>query len=254
MSAAVITCGESTEGEFDLRLRCPPWSEAIAVDSTQSQDDGSIVIRRHWRPGMTVRVSFETRRGLEVREGGAGITIGSAGNPVGAVRSGPWVFAMREEEMGEFGLRPESIAVEVAEADDVSRTCLRLPANADRLIAVHSNAALSPGSAGLSFQIYLDGALVYDSGTYKAESFSNFVEAPLGGARTVSLEIRSPGSDVAVASGRWRDVRIITGDGNITFLDGAFKAGGGQCASAGPSTGSAGGRRSDPWPTALSKP
>ncbi len=228
MRAAVITCGGSTEGEFDLQLRCPPWSEAIAVDSAQPQADGSIVIRRRWRPGMTVRVCFETRSGLEVREGGAGITIGFAGNPVGAVRSGPWVYGMREEEMGAFGLRSESIGVEVAEGDDVSRTCLRLPPNADRLIAVHSNAALSPGSAGLSFQVYLDGALVYDSGTYKAESFSNYVEARLGGARTVWLEIRSPGGDVAVGTGRWRDVRIVSGDGNITFLDGALRAGEGE--------------------------
>jgi len=31
-----------------------------------------------------------------------------------------------------------------------------------------------------------------------------------------------------VGSGRWRDVCIINGDGSITFLDGALKAGGGH--------------------------
>ena len=108
------------------------------------------------------------------------------------------------------------------------RTVLELPAEADRLIAVHSNAALAPGSAGIAFRVYLGDDLAYDSGTYKALSFSNFVELPLNGARRVALEVRSPGGGVALELGRWRDVRIVTGDGNVTFLDDAVRAGGGS--------------------------
>ena len=228
MSAALITCGPATEGEFALCLRCPPWSEEIAVETAQRQDDGSMKIDRRWQPGMAVHVQFKSRRGLDIRSRGAGITIGSLGNPVGAVRSGPWVYALRDESLGDFGLRPVSVGVDVGQTDGAARTFLSLPANADRLIAVHSNAALSPGSAGLAFQIFVDEELVYESGTYKAMSFSNFIEVPLNGARTVALEIRAPGSDVPLALGRWRDVRIITSDGNITFLDRAIEVGGGS--------------------------
>ncbi len=228
MSAALITCGQATEGEFNLRLRCPPWSEEIAVEGARLQPDGGIEISRRWQPGMAVEVQFKSSCRFEVRSGGAGITIGSLGNPVGAVRSGPWVYALREEELGDFGLRPESVSVEVRQADGVTRTLLRLPADADRLIAVHSNAALSPGSAGLEFLTFVDDELVYASGRYKAQSFSNFIETPVAGAGTVTLEIRSRGSDVPLALGRWRDVRIVTSDGNITFLDRAIKAGGGS--------------------------
>ncbi len=228
MSAAVIRCGQATKGEYALCLRCPPWSDEIAVEGAQRQADGSLAVQRDWRPGMTVQVDFKSRYGLDVRGCGAGITIGSMGNSVGAVRSGPWVYALREEELGDFGLRSQTVAVDVEQADSISRAGLDLPADADRLIAVHSNAALSPGSAGLSFQVYLDGGLVYDSGTYKAQSFSNYVELPLDGARKATLEVRSPGSDVPPGLGRWRDVRIIGCDGNITFLDGAIEAGGGR--------------------------
>lgn len=228
MSSALIRCGEATEGQFKVRLRRPPWSEAIAAEGTVRLADGSLEVERQWRPGAGVRVRFEPRRGLEVRRGGAGITIGSAGNPVGALRSGPWVYALREEELGGFGLRSETVAVGTTLEEGVARTVLELPAEADRLIAVHSNAALEPGSAGVSFRVFLGDDLVYDSGTYKALSFSNFVELPLEGARTVALEVRSPGGGIALESGRWRDVRIVTSDGNVTFLDGAVRSGGGN--------------------------
>ncbi|MCY4116150.1 MAG: glycoside hydrolase family 127 protein [Caldilineaceae bacterium] len=228
MGVAVIRCGDATEGRFKLRLRCPPWSEAIAVEGADRRSDGSLEVERLWRPGMRVQVEFKPRRGLEVRRGGPGITIGSAGNPVGALRSGPWVYALREERLGAFGLQSEAVAIGTTREEGVLRTVLELPAEADRLIAVHSNAALAPGSAGIAFRVYLGDDLAYDSGTYKALSFSNFVELPLNGARRVALEVRSPGGGVALELGRWRDVRIVTGDGNVTFLDGAVRAGGGS--------------------------
>lgn len=230
MGAALISCGQTTEGRFKVRLRCPPWSEEIAAEGASRLPDGSLEFERQWRPGMSMRVEFRPRRGLDVRSGGAGITIGSAGNPVGALRSGPWVYALREEDLGEFGLQTERVEVETDQEDGVSRTVLRLPAAADRLIAVHSNAALAPGSAGISFRVYLGDDLAYDSGTYKALSFSNFVELPLEGARTVALEVRSAVGGVPLDLGRWRDVRIVTSDGNVTFLDGAVRSGGGSVA------------------------
>jgi len=228
MSAALIRCGEATEGRFKLRLRCPPWSEAIAAEGAIRLADGSLEVGRRWQPGTVLRVEFKPRRGLEVRRGGPGITIGSEGNPVGALRSGPWVYALREEQLGELGLQSETVAVGTTLEEGVARTVLELPAAADRLIAVHSNAALAPGSAGISFRVYLEDDLAYDSGTYKALSFSNFVELPLEGARMAALEVRSPGGAVPLELGRWRDVRIVTGDGNVTFLDSAVRSGGGS--------------------------
>ncbi len=215
-SGATITFGEQTRGEFSLRLRCPEWSDGLRVDGQTATRGSHLSVAEKWAPGRSIRVHFDARNELQICTRGPGICIGSAGRAVAALRHGPYTYALRDADVGDFGLTSERVRIERSSNPEFQKLHLSVPEAVDTLITHHD------GAPTLTFRIFVDDELVY------AGERRSFVEVPLTGASEVILETSSGSSDVSPALGRWHNCRVLTADGNITFLDTTSPNGGDQ--------------------------
>ena len=227
-AGATLVFGDRTTGKFPLQLRCPPWSNGLRVDDSDPDRNEArtcgptehVTLSRNWKAGEQIRVALEPRNGLKIADHGAGISIGADGNPAASLAYGPRTLALREADLGDFGLAPEKVSATVSTAADRIRTELSMPTGGDRLILHHYTGEQPKGQPRPEFLIYLGAELVY------AGELTSFVEVPLEGAAEVTLEILVPSPGVAPTLGRWHNVRLLTRDGNITFLDGIMTTGG----------------------------
>lgn len=206
-SGATLTFGEHTRGAFPVRLRCPEWSNAVNVDGRTAERGDHLLLSTGWTPGKKIEVRFNARNGLQVSTGGPGICIGSSGRAAAALRHGPYTYALRDDDLGDFGLTTEKVRLTLTSSGETRKLHLRLPENTDALITHHD------GVFPLEFSIYVDNKLVY------AGQRRSFVEVPLADVETVVLETNSDDPNVSSARGRWHNCRVLTADGNVTFLD-----------------------------------